>query len=357
MINLRIFFQQLKAIDYKSNLKAFIPYFIAVLTGITTFFLFAHFNREIIRVQSISVRPKEIVLTIDRTLQNKLSKLTSESSIERIQNAATDLTSINKDYIIESLKGLQKKSSDFDDRIKQLNKIKSQVNEMKTDSVSTEEIERLNSSEDIYYDYDEEISYSDRYYKKKKKARQLIVDETNKAIEKLTKIKTDIDLLIKTLALKSKKALDDNKDKFQIEIIVFNEGNQQTVVRNKGNLLLGQTQINLKRASFLKIEDYYSKLSKAVSGKYHQDGSSSNYIIIEPKSFIVLNLEIDVFNNKNRDIEVIKREYLSGQSSVELTLYDIKNKPIEPYTFLLQNDIEFDPNDELLKYITPYLGE
>ncbi|MFH6988884.1 hypothetical protein ACHRVW_14170 [Flavobacterium collinsii] len=348
--------QQFKLLDYKTSIKTFTPYFIAVLTGVTTYFLYSYFNREIIRIQSISVRPKEIVLTIDRTLQNKLSKFTSESSIERIQNGATDLTSINKEYVIESLKSLQKKSSDLDDRIKQLSQLKSQVNEIKTDSISNEEIEKINSSEDI--DFDDEILFpGSARYLKRKKAKQLVIDETNKTIDKVTKTKTDIDLIIKTLAIKSKKALDDNKDKFQIEIIVFNEGNQQTVVRNKGSLLLGQTQINLKRASFLKIEDYYSKLSKAISGKYHQDGSSSNYIIIEPKSFIVLNLEIDIFNNKNRDIEVIKREYLSGQSSVELTLYDIKNNPIKPYTCLLQNDIEFDPNDELLKYIIPYLGE
>lgn len=178
-----------------------------------------------------------------------------------------------------------------------------------------------------------------------------------KPIESLTTYKEKVDDVIKQLVQRAKKALDESKDKFQIEVIAFNEGNTQTVIRYKGVLELGSNQLNFKKADNQKKEDYYTKLSNAMSGKTNRGGASSNYLIIEPKSFIVLNIEIDNFNNKNRDIEVVKREYLSGQSSVSLTLFDIQNKPLKPFIFKLQNDLEYDPNDILNKFITENLTD
>ena len=337
------------------------PMKVLITTALTIFLTYSittYLNRDIVKLQSVSVRPKEISLTVDRQLATKLSNLLNQSYFDRAQNAKLDLTTIDKDYIVESIKFLASKSGSISDKITEQTKIKSQINDIHNDSLSKEELSNINKLNNSFYDDDEDITYVGNSVNRKRKIlKQQIIENVNRSIEKLTQEKNDIDGVVKSLAQKSKKALDENKDKFQIEIIAFNEGNQQTVIRHKGSLLLGQTQINLKKASTQKIEDYFSKLSKAQAGKYHQDGSSSNYLIIEPKSFIVMNLEIDKFNNKNRDIEVIKREYLSGQSKVELTLFDIKNNPIKPYSFLLQNDIEFDPNDELFKYISPFIEE
>jgi hypothetical protein len=227
------------------------------------------------------------------------------------------------------------------------------LNSIQKDSLSQEELEALQIPYRSIFDEDEidiNSSKTQRFYKP-----TIISKYISKPIDKITKLKSKVDDVIKQIAQKAKKALEENKDKFQIEVIAFNEGNTQTVIRYKGLIELGSTQLNLKKSGNQRIEDYYTKLSNAMAGKASQGSLSSNYLIIEPKSFIVLNIEIDNFNNKNRDVEVIKREYLSGQSSVLLTLFDIKNNPIRPFSFKLQNDVEYDPNEELNKFVTTNL--
>lgn len=344
-----------KSLEYKASIKALLPYFIGVLSGITTYFFYAYFNRDIVTIQSALVRQKDLTLALERPLSNKLGELLNGGYSGFRENSNEDLTSLDKVYILEVLKVLTANSANKTDIIDELTKAKNLLMDdstAKKDSLSVDAIDKLiddNRFRELFSLNRVIVNLVNK--KTKNISREMVKSEIIKRIDVNSKSRSEIDEMIKSIAQKTKRALELNNDKFQIEIIAFNDGNQQTVIRNKGSLVLGQTQLNLKKVTYQKNEDDMTKLSKIIAGKYNQDGTANNYLIVQPKSFIVMNLEMDAFNNKDRDIRVIQREYLSGQSNVELTLYDIKNQPIKPFVFLLQNDIEFEPNDELRKYI------
>jgi len=343
-----------KQLDWKSSSRQLLPYAITIITGVLTFFMYAYFNRDKVNIESVLVRPKELLTNIDLTLASKLSTQLNDRYIERTENSTYDLTNLDKNFLLLTLKRLYDKSSGYQQKLTEYKDKLIKLNEISEDSLTQDEFEKLGIN--IYSSFEEDDVISTTGKKEIKIPKKDIRTKYFlKPIETTANLKLKVDDVIKQLIQKTKKALEENIDKFQIEVIAFNEGNTQTVIRHKGTLELGSTQLNLKKSDNQKIEDYYTKLSNAMSGKSSAVGSSSNYIIIEPRSFIVLNIEIDNFNNKNRDIDVIKREYVSGQSLVKITLFDIKNNPLKPFKFKLQNDVENDPNEELNKFISENL--
>ena len=333
------------------DLKPLLPYIIAVLSGVTTFFIYSFLNRDIVRVQSVSVRPKEIVLNFDRKAADKLSNLISDE-VFSLSSSEIDLTTINKDYLLEVIDKLKRKSEKASDEIQKFNAAKSNIIDLKKDSFSKIDLEKLDILDILDIGIDNNNNFVFNNFFNHQLSEQELIGKIKEKVNNILKTKQEIDDVLKVIFQKIKIAVEDDKSQFEIEIIAFNEGNQQTVVRNKGSLTLGATQMNLKKSSSLKITNKFSGFSSTIYARGKNE--TSNYLIIEPKAFIVLNLEIDPFNNKSRDIEVIKREYLSGNSQVELTLFDIKNNPIKPFKFVFQNDIEYDPNDELLKDLKLY---
>lgn len=351
MDTIRNFFTKIKNIILKGNLKPLLPYFIAVLSGITTYFLYSYFNRDIVTVQSAVIRPKEIVLKIDRQLANRINKALSVRNFFNFDDGI-DRTIMDKNSVFDILKILKKNSEDLSDELINKRNAINILNETIGDSISTDQMNKIKELIKYKEDYVEENFLLNNFGKEIKLNKNNLISAINNNIEKDKTNKQEIDDIIKLLSAKTKKNIEENKDKFQIEIIAYNEGNQQTVIRHKGILLLGTTTVNLKKVSKIETE----KFSKSTTDKLQGNESSSNYLIVQPKSYALLNLEIeDDFNNNDRDIQVMKRAYLLGQSTVELKLFNIMNKEIKPFYFRLQSDLEYNPNDELLKYINPFL--
>jgi len=307
-----------KQLDWKSSSRQLLPYAITIITGVLTFFMYAYFNRDKVNIESVLVRPKELLTNIDLTLASKLSTQLNDRYIERTENSTYDLTNLDKNFLLLTLKRLYDKSSGYQQKLTEYKDKLIKLNEISEDSLTQDEFEKLGIN--IYSSFEEDDVISTTGKKEIKIPKKDIRTKYFlKPIETTANLKLKVDDVIKQLIQKTKKALEENIDKFQIEVIAFNEGNTQTVIRHKGTLELGSTQLNLKKSDNQKIEDYYTKLSNAMSGKSSAVGSSSNYIIIEPRSFIVLNIEIDNFNNKNRDIDVIKREYVKMMLKMTLT--------------------------------------
>lgn len=350
--NAMVFLDLLKK-NWQTTFKQIVAIIVTIITGIITFFIYSYFNRDKVNIESALVKTKDLQILIDLTLASKLNdELNSNSyAVDRSESSIYDLTIIDKDYLLLILKKLNDKSILLKKRINDLENDKNKLNEL-GNLITIDDIDKLNLT-----NYNSVIrEFYDEPKKDTLKKADIIATYITVPVKRTKELKNNVDAVIKQLTQKTSIALEKSKERFEIEVIAFNEGNTQTVIRYKGLLELGSTQLNLKRADNPKREDYYTKISNAMLGKRGRTEGISNYIIIEPRSFIVLNLEIDNFNNKERDISVIKREYISGQSSVSLTLFDIKNNPIKPFTYKLQNDIDSDPNEILEKFIKDNLN-
>lgn len=320
----RNFIAKIRAINPGKTLKTFLPFILGILSSLAFYFISDFLNREIITVQSVFVRPKEVIIQIDKGFEDKIRNLV-ESTLENddyyYNEEPSDRKTITNAEAIKLLesweKSLQLAKENYEEAVK---------NEKSSNEINSDEVPTDSKLTDFEDDFD---------YKKYAKER---VDLYNEAIS--------------SLSAKIKNTLEDNNDDFQIEVVIFNEGNQQTVIRNKGKLILGDISVDLKNVSIIKTSEM-NNTNTSGNNSHSSSAYESNYVIIEPKSFIVLNLELDGFNNNNRDYARIQKEYKRESSTnTMLLLYDIKNKPIKSFEFKLQNDIEYDPNMELRKRIS-----
>lgn len=148
---------KLKEIKSTILIKKSIPVLMTIGTGIVTFFIYSYFNREKVNVESVLVRTKDLQLVIDLTLAEKLNKQSRDNSFsDGNENSIYDLTNLDKDYLLFTLKKLNDKSNDFKRRLEEYSDKTNKLNALTIDSLSQEDIEKLQllSSSPFYNDYD-----------------------------------------------------------------------------------------------------------------------------------------------------------------------------------------------------------
>ncbi len=140
------------------------------------------------------------------------------------------------------------------------------------------------------------------------------------------------------------------ENQFQVEIIIFNSGKTQSVVKHKGQLIFGNEIINLKKKErrpnrYLKVEE---------------DTLFDRFLVVQEKSFNGMTLVVDEYNNRQRMIDLGMREFVAGQRMAKLSFFDIRNKPIFSKDFLFRCEIE-ESKENFRQYIesnySPYLPQ
>lgn len=249
---------------------------------------------------------------------------------------------LNANEFISVLNKLQKRTDYLERKTNKLTTIKN----------NNDSTELRSADIDLYDEFGEIEMYSlSRRYLSNEPS---IIDkeEIQKVIDKNNVELNENNTLIEELVKIANRSIQKNKGDFQLEIVLFNSGNTQGVVRYKGQLILNKVILNLSKKLALKknIDKDMKYLGDAFKGEREEE-FLQNFVIIEPKSFSGLTLIIEQFNNRQRDIETIQREYISGYRQVLLLLFDIENNKLKESAFQLINDIEMDESESLMKYL------
>jgi len=312
--------------------------FLAVLTAIIGYFVVDYFSREKLSIQNISVKQKYIEFDIDSRLYQEINSIYRMGSYYTFSN--DDISKSGGTISSESIKKILEELSKISDNLNQtLNRVSNIYNIKPNDTIKT--LKNLNLTNFRLRSF----SYLDDYSKMSKielqNARDTIASyylKTNNVIKKF-------------VGVVYRKILESQRE-FQIEVVLFNNGDKQAVSKYKGQLAIGNSIINLKKLE--KTSEYRREdedIIKAIKNTQSKEQFLSNLVIIEARSFNGLTLIMDPYNNKQRDMAVARTEYRAGQKTAKLTLFDIKDKEFETTTFDFKIDLDQDQGETMLKYL------
>jgi len=339
---------ELKTKQEKSNIfiKLLTSALAAVFTAVTGYYIYDYLGRENVSIANIEVKQLSFSIEVNRKLKQRIEEYKNERSFvigfgeidnykfmseQQIKRLLDDL---NKD-IIKNNDKLSKYNSDYAE-VSGIEKLSSELQKQKEQKLKKE-----------YLDESKTVKDSD--------LRKELLISINEKIKKYSKKKSEHNQLTKDVVTMIYKSIQENTDKFQIEVVLFNSGDKQAVVRYKGQLAIDGTVVNLKRKR--------NSTSTFVDNQNNQEEFLSNFVIIESKSFNGMTLIVDEYNNRKRDIEYAQREYKAGQKTAVLSIYNIKDQKFQKEKFFFRNALIEEEKESIRnylmkdfkKYLTPQL--
>lgn len=314
--------------------KIIIGVIVAIASSILIYFIHEYLNREILTIESITIRPRDILLRLPKDIDDFFKKMASK----KIFYISLNENILTEKFARSLLERLHREKQNTDTKLERMRKDNSFITaQLKNPEASiSSEFYRLVTDYEtrdmpISQDSLKQIAriVEDRI-KKKEEAKILM----EKAIHKL------VAFFLSTFP----------ENQFQVEIIIFNSGKTQSVVKHKGQLIFGNEIINLKKKErrpnrYLKVEE---------------DTLFDRFLVVQEKSFNGMTLVVDEYNNRQRMIDLGMREFVAGQRMAKLSFFDIRNKPIFSKDFLFRCEIE-ESKENFRQYIesnySPYLPQ
>jgi hypothetical protein len=328
----------------------------ALFTAMIGFFVYDYFGRENVGIANIEVKQLSFNIQIPKKLGDEMDSLQSErfgggdssnnknkilnqdalvfflnKQAKRKQRLETSLAKYNSDYL----------------KISNLKNEAAEGNEKSTTPIEKNEIKIIGQRYRV--DLVEKEFDTNKFN---------ILSAINDRIEPLNTDLDKIDNVLRKLVKETSEQVKENRSKYQIEVVLFNSGGMQAVVRYKGQLNIEGTVINLMRKKdFSNIPEEIKLYASAVSGKSPQEDFLSNFVIIESKSFNGMTLVVDEYNNRKRDIQFSEREYISGQKKAKLSVYDINDNKYQEKEFSFRNALYEEEKEQIGELLRKEYGE
>lgn len=318
-----------------------------ILTALVGFYVYDTLGREIIEIANIEVRQVPINIEIQKNqlskeLTIKLENYTVSKTKDSTNKPKTIFSEIDYKILLDKIhsklkriKGaLELRQSDLDE----INKI--DPSKIDTFVKVRTLLRRYTKSRTLDLNRIDPSKQEDEF-KKSKDSAVKVVKET---IERGKVDVEDYTSLVENLVQQAYKQLAQNESNYQIEVVLFNSGGKQAVVRYKGHLRMQDDtiKVNLKKPT--------DDNQKTFQGELDGEAFLRDFVIINSKSFNGMTLVVDKFNNRQRDIKFSQREYAAGQQEAELYIYDINNKVTRKKKFNFRN-VLYEEEKESFKSI------
>lgn len=314
-----------------NNLKSII---VAILIAVvsTTFgvFISEYFDREKVSIAHIGIKPKEVTISASTEFKRHATNV-DEYGIYPLSIRRDAKEQYSVEHIKSMLENVSREKLALNDSLAVLKKDLNAINGMK------------NTNPDLALFYKIASKYLDSFDSENK------LDMISAKIEvkigqnedRLKKISDAIKVIVNE-SLRSNR-----EQEFQINVIILNSGKTQALVRNSGYLKFGEDVVYLKQ----------SPISESVFLPDLNFLSNSDFVVVKEKEFNSINLVVDKYNNRQRMLDLVKREYLNGSRNAQLVLKDSKNEEIYSEMFIFRNDLEEDRKITLREYLESHYRE
>ncbi|OCH01851.1 hypothetical protein [Aliivibrio fischeri] len=303
---------------------------VAILSSVAGYFINDYFSREKISIAHIGIKPKSVTILATNEFKQHVTRLNESNYISFLlgSNSRNDYNSEEIKTLLEQLSNeefsLTENKLIYEEEYKNITK-------MKDDGLDLQSFYRIASKYLDNFSTDNNQSDLDILLGK-------ISSLKTKNEDRLTKVTSAIKIIVNE-SLRSTK-----ERQFQIDIIILNSGKTQALIRNSGYLRFGEDIVYLKENE-----------SRADSFTFRQLGSSlisnGDFVIVKEKEFSSISLVVDKYNNRQRMLDLVKREYLNGNRDTELVLRDSNDNEIVSDVFIFRNDLEEDRKVTLNEYI------
>ncbi|MEE1675830.1 hypothetical protein SNR37_001157 [Agarivorans aestuarii] len=335
--------------DAQKSTKSKIPFKLlssivaTIFTAVAGYYVYAILDKEIVEIANIEVKQLAFNIEIPKKLREKMNEL-DDREIYIDGEREDRFRNVSEQSFKDFLRKMDKKIEKNDERLSRYNSDFAEASKI-DDFVDQDNITVLKRlARKVRVDFDE----SDLEGTKSR-----IISDISELIEPLNNTLTDIRGVVKELADLAYEQAVENESKYQIEVVLFNSGGKQAVVRYKGQLIIDDTVVNLKRIYIHnKLSERDLLIASAISGKQPSESFLEDFVIIESKSFNGMTLIVDEYNNRQRDIEFSEREYRAGQKKGSLFIYNINDKKTKNKLFDFRNALYEEDKESLKSFLT-----
>ncbi|EKE8763092.1 hypothetical protein ACPFT9_003475 [Vibrio cholerae] len=315
-----------------NNLKSItVAILIAIVSTTFGFFISDYLDREKVSIAHIGIKPKEVTISASAEFKKHATNVDEYGLYPLIFRKGA-----KEQYSVEHIKSM----------LENVSREKIALNE----SLVTfrEDLEVINAMKNTNPDLALFYKIASKYLESFDSEDKLdmisakIEIKIGQSEERLKKINDAIKVIVNE-ALRSNR-----EQEFQISVIILNAGKTQALVRNSGYLKFGEDVIYLKQAS---------SVSDSIFLPDQNLLSNTDFVVVKEKEFNSINLIVDKYNNRQRMLDLVKREYLNGSRNAQLVLKDSKNEEIYSETFIFRNDLEENRKITLREYLESHYRE
>ena len=338
----------------KASLQSFLKVGgLVVVTLMSTFIGYAlpkYLGSENIKVPNISIQEKELFINVPFEQLSQLEDYQSYSSTFIVQETI-DIENVKALMLyLKKLRNILIVQKEAEQNRIRANELEDIINEKENEiyrifqgssSESKELVETLRSDVNkLQQEYDDLIEKSYINIDKEDIPKGINIHIIN------TEIKEIIQLIIEQSQ--------DNIGNFQIEVVLFNSGEAQSVTQTRAQIEVEDIMINLKRKESIEftIKDVQQKLLiEAISGNAGNKDFLEDFIIVEGESYNNVTLVLDEYNNEARVIDRAKRDYLNGTEMAKLHLFNIKNERFSSNLFYFRPSLNESKGESIVDFI------
>jgi len=182
------------------------------------------------------------------------------------------------------------------------------------------------------------------------------VDEAKKEAVVATQIIDDARRAIRAIAGQIR--ADDSQRKYKIEVILFNSGKTQAVIKTSGKLNIVQGY-DVKNGDYVKGTESTNlkRLNSESSPEESALSGMGEFMEINSNSFQGFTLVVDNYNNYSQTIDRSENDFAGGQSYAILELTDIDTNQIDASPFKFRSELSDVKEVDLKKLVNEEYSE
>ncbi|WP_122035354.1 hypothetical protein [Aliivibrio sp. EL58] len=302
---------------------------IALISSVGGYYVNEFLTRERVSVAHIGIKPKTVAIAASNEFKQKVNRLTNTLYIHTVFDIESQ-THYSADHIKGILENLSTELFNLNEGNAVYSTELDQIKSMQNGVINPDGFYKIGSK---YLDSFNVDNRSDLGVIQGNIEMQRASNE-----ERIIKVTEAIMVIVN-------EALNSNTEKeFQINVIVLNSGKTQALVRNSGYLKFDEDIVYLKNNDVDTDVAYIKFLRPAML-------SNGDFIIVRENAFDSLNLVVDKYNNRQRMLDLVKREYLNSSRIATLVLTDAQGNEISSEPFIFRNDLEEDRKIGLSEFL------
>ncbi|HHP0452243.1 TPA: hypothetical protein ACRZZH_005172 [Vibrio harveyi] len=301
---------------------------IAMVSSVGGYFVNDFLTKEKVSIAHIGIKPKTVAIAASNEFKKKLNGLNGYSNFRTVFDLDNQ-THYSADHLKGMLEKMSHELSTLNEKAMVYARELSEIKLMQEDGINPDKFYKIGSK---YLDSFNENNLSDLSVILGK-----IEMEKASNDERLAKLTETIKVIVNETYLSNK------QKEFQINVIVLNSGKTQALIRNSGYLKFGEDVVYLKHNEISTDAAYFKSIRSMIS--------NGDFIIVRENAFDSLDLVVDKYNNRQRMLDLVNREYLNGSRVATLVLTDAKGKEVSSEPFIFRNDLEEDRKIGLNEYL------
>ena len=289
---------------------------IAGASTIIGYFINSYLTREKLVIEKILIRPLEVSLPINKDIQQEIKKRFESWGRE---NPYVDKKVLQEDELIRLLAYLKDQISQYNASIK----------------TYEEDLDNLDKPDADATRWIAKYGYLLPNSEPTANNLELIKANLTENIKSLKDANREPEGLIKRLIPDILEKAE--REDFQINVVLLNYGDIQGLVQGSGRLIFDDDILNLKI-----MKNPSDRSNPSSFGQFEKVAS---------RSFSMMTLISDEYNNRERMLDLAKREFLGGNRKAMLELNDVKGRTITYGPFFFRADLEYEKKESLKKRI------